>query len=403
MKIGENKSQPLSARDTRLLIGVGGLVALIVLFSTCSHLVYRELRGIVVGNTIDLASHAQGRIGDILLQENEPYQRGTLLVRLTNEGLQADVVAVEHEIDEVQRSLNLERSGQGLERRRYELLAAEAKAESDLIAAQVGIKGIDQILAGLELRRDTAAARLASAEELVAAQAMTAAELQERRKQALDATREYEEAAGRRRVLTSQEAGERRNLTFLRQRLENLDSDRTSMITGLEIQLADRQRDLTSLRNLLSELDIVADHDGVVTAIQRRPGEYVTAGQAILTVMTAADVWVEAYLPPSDKHSVHPGDRVRVTNSGGGSGTLDGRIDRILPVLRPFPGESGGMGSTASTYAVLIITLDDGERARTLLSPAQQVAAKVRRTWRLPSNPDDTSAAPDDSTTSRDR
>jgi multidrug resistance efflux pump len=382
MRLGDANSKPLSTVQLRILLVVAAVIGIIIITSLYSHLAYRQLRAFVVGNTIGLASRVEGRIDDILLKENEPYTAGTVLVRLSNEGLRAEVASTEAQIEEIQRSLALERSAQGLERRRYDLQTAEADAESRLASARAGAEAIDHVLADLEKRRDAARERIAQAEALYAAEAMTAAELDQNRRECLSAMREYENAVSERRTHLAETNRQSRVLELVRKRLENLESDQTGLISELEIDLANRQGELRRLRAQLGELDIVAERDGIVSRVLRRPGEFVPAGETVLKVMTTDDVWVEAYLPASEKQRVQVGDVVEVRSRDHSGTTLTGRVDRILPVLQPLPHSNGALGN-GQNFAVLVVVFEDSDSARYALSPAQQVSARVRRRWRV--------------------
>ncbi|MGD8394446.1 MAG: HlyD family efflux transporter periplasmic adaptor subunit [Candidatus Eiseniibacteriota bacterium] len=381
MKLGQSNHKTLSAAQSRGLYVLLLVLGIIVVISTYSHLTYTKMRAVVVGNTIDLASQSEGRIAELPLQENESYRRGDLLVRIGNDALHIEAASLEHEIEEIQRSMALELSGQGLERRRYEVETDRAEAQRELESARAEIERVDHVLEGLRARRDAARLRLQTAQQLFAEGAMTTAEVESRRKAAVDSNLDYEEMVSRRRRYESEVAAQERIMALMDQRLANLDSDRSGLVSELEIELADRQSELSRLRALIDELQIVADHDGVVTAVRRKVGEWVASGQPILTVMTADDMWVEVYLPPAEKHNVQPGDRVEIRASEHGGTVLDGRVDRILPVLRQYPDGSTIMDTR--TYAVMVVVLDDIERARSVLSPQQQVAARIRRGWGL--------------------
>jgi len=128
----------------------------------------------------------------------------------------------------------------------------------------------------------------------------------------------------------------------------------------------------------LAALRIVADHDGIVTSVLRKEGEYVPGGGPILRVMRNETLWVEAYMASGDKLLVGPGDRVEVIAKAP-AGRLAGRVSKVLPVLKPLPLNLRSPLSRADNYAVVIIAMDDPEEARSLLSPAEQVTARIRR------------------------
>ena len=380
MKLGDQNKAGLTSTQKRLVVALAVGVAVIVSLSSLSHFTYREVRALVVGNTVTLTSRSDGRIARILVRENEPFTAGAPLVELQNQALGGEIESVEREVNEVRRAVTLERSGLGLERRIYDLETTFADAKSKLAAARIGIEGIDHLLPGMERAHEEARERFERTDALVAAGAMTLAEQGVRRGSYLEAERDYQEILGRRRVLQAEIQNYERLLALHDRRLETLGHDRGRTINDLEITLVEKERELARLHELWKELTVIATDDGLVTAVHRRPGEYVPAGDPILSVMTSDALWVELYLPPDEKQSVQQGDRVYIDDPSGGS-RLSGRISAILPVLRPFPNSADRLGIGNGHFAVLRVVFDDGELARVRLSPSQEVHAKIRRRW----------------------
>jgi multidrug resistance efflux pump len=121
MKIGDSHNNALDARQSRIIIVMALVVVALVGLSTYTHFTYRDVKAMVVGNTINLASRADGRIARLLVRENQAFPAGTPLVELANPSLRAELESMEREVDEVRRSLHGELSGVGMDRRVYEL------------------------------------------------------------------------------------------------------------------------------------------------------------------------------------------------------------------------------------------------------------------------------------------
>ena len=142
MKIGAATAKKLTQTQKRLLGVVVFAIAVVILVSMYTQLSHRHFRALVVGNTIDLASRADGRIAAIAVAVNEPYRRGSTLVRLENEGLRREIDAVEQQMESLERSLTAERSDRGLERRRFDLGTPETPRAAMTLAEREGLRAL---------------------------------------------------------------------------------------------------------------------------------------------------------------------------------------------------------------------------------------------------------------------
>jgi len=378
MQLGEKTPAPLSLRRRRAIKIAIAIVLAIALISAVSHFTYRDWPAFVVGDEHAISSAADGTIARLLRSENEAYSRGDELVVIESEDLRTQLAAVEHDLAEIARSLRAEQSELGIERRRFELETAIAQTESQLLTARADLAAIEQVLPSEKELRDLAHTRKVRGEELHAAGALTAAELEERRRGFVAAELQYAEALARREGLWAKAAELERVLGLHRIRLAKLGDERTTLITDLEIMLQEKVGERERLAAALAALRIVADHDGMVTSVLRKEGEYVPGGGAILRVMRNETLWVEAYMAAGDKLLVAPGDRVEVI-ARAPAGRLAGRVSKVLPVLKPLPLNLRSPLSRAENYAVVIIAMDDPAAARSLMSPAEQVTARIRR------------------------
>jgi multidrug resistance efflux pump len=355
-----------------------GVIPALVILSVVTHVWYREIPAVVVGNELDISSGVDGTIAQIHRQVNEAYQRGDELVTVESEGLRTQLAAVERDLEQINRSLVLEHSDEGIETRRFSLQTSVASTESELRSCRAEMESVEQVLPGLREWRDLAADRLRHGKELWAEEALTAAELEERRRVAVETESKFQETLARQKRLEAKEEELREILTLYRNRLASLPAERTSLITELELKAQEKEGLRDRLLASLDELRIVADHDGIVTEILRKEGEYVHSGGPILRVMRNEAIWVHAYMRVSDKSHIKTGDRVKVVGDVSVS-SLAGRVSKVLPVLQPLPLNQQSPLGRNENYAVLVITMDDPELARAVLSPAQQVTAKVKR------------------------
>jgi multidrug resistance efflux pump len=357
---------------------LGGVAAIVLVASTILHFAYREVPGIVMGQEFELSAGVTGTVARVHKRENEHYRRGDELVTLESDLLRAQIATVEHEIAELERGIALERSESGIERRRLELQAQIATIESELRSNQLEMESLARVVPRLHEWRDLTAERAARGEDLRRQDAITNAELEERRQRLYEADSKLAESTSKQEILAARIAKQEEILALQRSRLRGLTAERTAMVADLELELQARAGERDRLQAERGGLRLVADHDGVVTAVLRPEGEFVSGGSPVLRVMRDEDVWIEAYLPVGDKGYVRPGDVVEVTGEIP-VGSLSGRVSKVLPVLKPLPSSHQNHLGRQENFAVLVITMDDGALARSVLSPAQHVTARIRR------------------------
>jgi multidrug resistance efflux pump len=236
---------------------------------------------------------------------------------------------------------------------------------------------LEQLLPGLSEWRDLSAERLRRGQELMAQDALTLTELNERRRVAMEADSRYQEAVAKRVMLEGRVKRLGQILGFERQRLGRFNEERTDLITELELKRREKEGQRDEIQLAISRLNLYATEDGIVTKLLRRPGELVASGEPVLLVMRDEQLWVEAYLKVAEKKYVRPGDPVEVV-APAYSGTLKGRVMTVRPKLEPLPGPPSALLGQQN-YVVLVIALDDPAAARSALSPAQEVTTRVRR------------------------
>ncbi len=378
MKFGEANSGPLTPRQRKAFRIVFAATMVIVLISAVTHFTYRDWPAFVVGDELEISAGAAGTIARIERRENETYQRGDVLVVVESEALRVRLDAVDHDLEEIARSLAAEQSEVGVERRRFELETSIAETASQLRSSRADLQAVGEVLPSLRELKALAEERARSGEALRREDALTAAELEERRRSLYEVANELAEAVARREGLEAKVAEFERVLGLYQSRLRGLVDERTAFITDLELRRQEKEGERENLLAALAGLRVVADHDGMVTAVLRKEGEYVSSGGPLLRVMRNEELWVEAYLPVADKLKIRPGDRVEVI-ARAPAGKLAGRVQKILPVLKPLPENMQAPLSRADNYAIVVITMENPAAASSVLSPAEQVTARIRR------------------------
>jgi multidrug resistance efflux pump len=377
MRLGDRPPHPLTDQQKRAIKLAAIVGGLLVVGSILIRASYREMPGYVVGSEIQISSAVEATVTEVHRRENEPYRRGDQLVTLENRGLQTQLEAVERDLDELTRSLAIEQSRDGFERRRFDLESSIATNQSELQTSRAELASVQQLLPGLSEWRDLSAERLRRGHELAAQDALTVTELDDRRRAAMEADSRYQDAVAKRLTLEARVKRLEQILGLERQRLGRLNEERTDLITELELKRREKEGERDEIQLAISRLVLTATGDGIVTKILRRPGELVRAGEPVLLVMRDEQLGVEAYLKVAEKKYVRPGDPVEVV-APAHSGTLKGRVLTVRPKLEPLPGPPSALIGQQN-YVVLVIALDDPEAARGALSPAQQVTTRIRR------------------------
>lgn len=83
-------------------------------------------------------------------------------------------------------------------------------------------------------------------------------------------------------------------------------------------------RDLAKLN--LERTQVTASVDGIVTDVQLRPGDYLTAGKPALALVYDGEVYVEGYFEETKLPRIHLGDPVRVSLMGSRS-PISGHVE----------------------------------------------------------------------------
>ncbi|CAN5797381.1 efflux RND transporter periplasmic adaptor subunit [soil metagenome] len=206
------------------------------------------------------------------------------------------------------------------------LESAELSARRDAAAAQVD--GARALLAELEHGARPGELRQVAAAEAAARERMQDAQRVLERTRALEAggavSREsLDQAQSAFDVASAQyeQAREQRVIVRTGPRPERVDAQR-AVVRQAESALA-------QVDAALSNAVIRAPFAGVVTVRHRQPGEAVTAGAPVLTLMDPGDRWVRIYVPQDAVGRVSIGQSAQIRTDSQRSVTYDGRVTFI--------------------------------------------------------------------------
>lgn len=108
--------------------------------------------------------------------------------------------------------------------------------------------------------------------------------------------------------------------------------DSLDEVRNRQAVLAQRTSELGLARQVLADSTLVSPFDGAVRERQATPGEYVAAGQPVVTVVRLHPLRLRLAVPERDAAGVRTGQEVRLTVEGD-SAAYTGRVARLSPAI----------------------------------------------------------------------
>lgn len=291
-------------KNPRLLIPLLVLVAGAVYAFTSLRPRALTLTGIVTTNDVVLSPQVAGQLAELRVSEGDSVKKGQILAVIAPEELRADTAyyaqsaaGVSSQVKESEAALRFEESATDHQ---------TAQAVSNLAAseAQVQAAAADREAARATYTRtqDLARQQIASAQDLD--QSRAAADAAQAKLDALRKQVEAQRAAVALARANAEQVAVRRNQVQASQHQE---------------AAAAAQRAKADVRLAYTELH--APIDGFVDVRAARAGEYLNAGQPVLTLVNPDDLWVRADVEESYIDRVKIGDTLKVRLPSGAERT----------------------------------------------------------------------------------
>ncbi len=262
--------------------------------------------GTVEATDADLGFQAPGRVLVIEAREGDAVTAGTELARLDTRELEAGLAVAEAQLESAEARLSeLERGARPQEVATAEAALRQAEQRAD------------------EARRDAERARTLFEGGAISRQAL------DRAQTVLD-------------VATAGLDQAREQLALL------VEGPRTETIRAQRAAVAQARANLTRTEAMLANAVVTAPFDGVVTVRHREPGEAVTPGAPVLTLLDPDDRWVRIYIREDQIGLVQLGMAAEIS-----SDTYPGRV---------YPGEVVFIGSEAEFTPRNVQTTEDRTR-----------------------------------------
>jgi membrane fusion protein, multidrug efflux system len=179
----------------------------------------------------------------------------------------------------------------------------------------------------------------------------------------------------------------RAKLDQQRQQLNVLESQKVQAVAALDGQKA--ARDLAKIN--LSYTQIVAPVDGMVSERLVRPGQYLSVGTQVISLVPLPNVWVVANYKETQMTNIRTGQKARVTVDAFPGNVLHGHVDSWSPAsgaefaLLPPDNATGNFTKVVQRIPVKIV-LDPDPTLAELLRPGMSVIATID-TSSKPSDP----------------
>ncbi|PYT97772.1 MAG: HlyD family secretion protein [Acidobacteria bacterium] len=395
-------------KTKRLALGAGAvlLTALVSLFFYYHN---RESTddAQVDGHITPIASKVYGRVGQVLVDDNEPVKAGQVLVKIDPRDYQAAV-------DQARAALLLAESearsaGVDVPRTRENVLSGTTSADAQLLGSQADLAGAqttyeqaqtaDLAWAQANVEKSLANAELAKAD---LARYLPLVEKGEISKQQYDAAKANADAtasaleADRERLAQARRSVDvaMAQLEAAKARVEQAKAEVAAAranVKQVSMRAADAQAKIAKVEQARAALDaaqlnlsyteITAPVNGVATHKQVEPGQIVQAGQGLLVVVPLQNVWVTANFRETQLKNMKPGQKAEVKVDTYGK-TFSGRVDSIAgatgSVLSLLPPENatGNFVKVVQRIPVKIV-LDPIPPDKAVLRPGMNVDATV--------------------------
>jgi membrane fusion protein, multidrug efflux system len=349
-------SEPLLSPKVRRGLILGAIVLLAVAMGLYLYFHNRESTddAQVDGHITPVASKIYGRIGKVLVTDNEAVKAGQLLAQIEPGDYQAAVdqakaALVLAESDARSAGVDVPRTSENVASGNSTAQAQLAVARADLARAQATYEQAqtaDLSVAEANVARSKANAELAKADLQRYTPLMQKGEIS---KQQYDAAKANADASGSTLVADEQRLAQaKRNIDISRAQLEaakahvdeadagvaNARSDQKRVIMraddaqGKIAKVEQARAALEAAQLNLSYCNIVAPVDGVATHKSVEPGQIVQPGQGLLVVVPLNDIWVTANFKETQLKNMRSGQQAYVKVDTYGQ-TFSGHVDSI--------------------------------------------------------------------------
>jgi membrane fusion protein (multidrug efflux system) len=347
-----------------------------------------------------LSTKVAGLVATVAVADYQAVKAGDLMVQLRDDDFQAQIQKAEAAVAGGEDALiNNRRQKELQDARVVQAGDGIGAAEADIAAAEAGIEAANSAIANAHSGIDGAKADVQRTslerrrqEALVATESATRQKVEqvtadEQRFRAQLASRESELSATAAQLASRQAdlARARARLASTRSELESQKRARAvldSQELSLHADLSSKRASLTLARINLGYTRITAPENGIVSERKVRPGQLVSPGTQVISLVQS-DVWVQANYKETQVRHLRAGDLAEIRVDAFPGVTFRGKVDQVSPAsgsqfaLLPPDNATGNFTKIVQRVPVKIV-LDAGQAASERLRPGLSVIATVR-------------------------
>jgi membrane fusion protein (multidrug efflux system) len=339
-------------------------------------------------------------VATVEVSDYQPVKAGDLLVQLRGEDFRAQVQQAEAAVSSGEGALiNNKRQKELQDARIVQAGDGILTAEADIAAAEAGIEAAKSAIANARNRIDGAKADVERTtleqrrqEALIATESATRQKVEQA---VAEAQRFRAQLASRQDDLnsaTAQLASRQADLARARARLEGAKSEleaqkrQRAVLDSQELLLhadLDSKRAALALARInLGYTRIIAPERGIVSERKVRPGQLVSPGTQVISLVQN-DVWVQANYKETQVSHMHAGDPAEIRVDAFPGVVFQGKVDDVAPAsgsqfaLLPPDNATGNFTKIVQRVPVKIV-LDPGQASPGRLRPGLSVTAIVR-------------------------
>jgi membrane fusion protein, multidrug efflux system len=347
-----------------------------------------------------LSTKVAGLVAAVTVSDYQPVKAGDLLVQLRDDDFQAQmhqaeaaVLSGEDALINNQRQKELQdarisQADDGIRAAEADIAAAEAgieAAKSAITNARSGIDGSKADVERTSLERKRQEALIAT--ESATRQKLEQVVADEQRFRAQLASREADVSTA-----TAQLASRQADLARARARLGSTKSEfeaqkrQRAVLDSQELllhaDLNSKRASLTLAHINLGYTRIVAPESGIVSERKVRPGQLVSPGTQVISLVQS-DVWVQANYKETQVRQIRAGDPAEIRVDAFPGVIFRGKVEHVSPAsgsqfaLLPPDNATGNFTKIVQRLPVKIV-LDGGQGMATRLRPGLSVIATVR-------------------------
>ena len=307
---------PLTPREHETLKGkfkrhfglctlIAVLLVLMSIFLIYQHQYVFSTTALVRGNLIEVSSPVAGTIQNINVREGDKVRNGLILAEVDGTELRNEVEATRALLE---KRKEVHRKTLGVieeEQKRVQLYLIAAQQKEKMVKNQLEGVGADLSQARIEFER---------AKVLFDHRAINRAEMEGRENKYLQLNSRYkeieEELRLSRQVIV--DAREGRFFSFAGTAIQGRAKELEQDLANQEALIKQTEVLLQTAQDRMKKTRVTSIRDGVVNTNVRLKGDYVNAGDLVMTVETPSHPWVVARYKPDDAQLIRPGDKAEL-------------------------------------------------------------------------------------------